>query len=552
MTAQHDGRLAPGAYLGVVVGGSLSEGVEVKLASQASVEEVKAGGTFVVMRGARFRFLGLVTDVTLQSADRNLAAVAPTPDDPFAAQVLAGTTAYGVLNVLPQLTLPLVAGDAQPGEPAYQPARTVPAHFAPTYVASAADIALVFGTEDAQHFSIGNPLDLEVNVCLDMPRFVERSSGVFGKTGTGKSFLTRLLLIGMMQKTKTASLVFDMGNDYGWAGRDRERGRAVKGLKQIAPSRVSVFTLDEEDSRRRGVKPDGMVRISYDQVTPRDIHLLAEMLNLTPLAAQAVYRLARKQDWGKDWLKRFLDLPANELDSLVHELGEHQETLGALHRRLETLRRMPFLGDFPEDQSVQRILENLERGQHVILEFGGHGRSLDAYLFVTNFITSRVYDRWVKRVQAAQSEAAKEPPSLAIVIEEAHKFLSEQVAGLTPFGAIAREGRKFKVSLLVIDQRPSAIDPEVMSQIGTKVVCLLDNEKDVEAALAGAAGKSALRRVLASLESRQQALLFGDAVPIPVAVRVREYGSESSYRELARGGHAKEVSREANGDDLFG
>ena len=48
-----------------------------------------------------------------------------------------------------------------------------------------------------------------------------------------------------------------------------------------------------------------------------------------------------------------------------------------------------------------------------------------------------------------------------ITIEEAHKFLSPGLAEQTIFGTIAREMRKYSVTLLVIDQRPSGIDPEI-------------------------------------------------------------------------------------------
>jgi DNA helicase HerA-like ATPase len=95
--------------------------------------------------------------------------------------------------------------------------------------------------------------------------------------------------------------------------------------------------------------------------------------------------------------------------------------------------------------------------------------------------------------------------------------------------------RKYNVSLLVIDQRPSGIDEEVMSQLGTKITCLLDNERDIDSVLSGVSGKSTLKSVLARLESRQQALIFGHAVPMPVVVKTREYGSASSYKELTSG-----------------
>lgn len=88
------------------------------------------------------------------------------------------------------------------------------------------------------------------------------------------------------------------------------------------------------------------------------------------------------------------------------------------------------------------------------------------------------------------------------------------------------------MTLLVIDQRPSGIDEEVMSQLGTKITCLLDNEKDIDSVLAGVSSKTELKNVLAKLESKQQALIFGHAVPMPVVIQTREYGSAESYREF--------------------
>ena len=127
------------------------------------------------------------------------------------------------------------------------------------------------------------------------------------------------------------------------------------------------------------------------------------------------------------------------------------------------------------------------------------------------------------------------------------------MAGQTIFGTIAREMRKYNVTLLVVDQRPSAIDPEVLSQIGTKITCLLDDEKDLSAVLTGASGSSQLRSVLSRLESKQQALIFGHAVPMPVVLRTREYGSPESYREFGFL-EAAELERQAERDarDLFG
>jgi DNA helicase HerA-like ATPase len=79
---------------------------------------------------------------------------------------------------------------------------------------------------------------------------------------------------------------------------------------------------------------------------------------------------------------------------------------------------------------------------------------------------------------------------------------------------------------LVVDQRPSGIDNEVMSQIGTRITALLNDEKDIDAIFTGVSGGSGLRSVLAKLDSKQQALILGHAVPMPVVVRTRPYDSQ--------------------------
>jgi len=145
---------------------------------------------------------------------------------------------------------------------------------------------------------------------------------------------------------------------------------------------------------------------------------------------------------------------------------------------------------------------------------------------VANYITRRIHAYYVEKIEKALGDASMEPPQLMITIEEAHKFLDPVIAKQTIFGIIARELRKYNVTLLVVDQRPSGIDEEVMSQIGTRVTALLDNERDIQAVLMGISGAGGLREVLARLDTRQQAIIMGHAVPMPVVVKIRAYDSD--------------------------
>ena len=148
------------------------------------------------------------------------------------------------------------------------------------------------------------------------------------------------------------------------------------------------------------------------------------------------------------------------------------------------------------------LVEHLERGKHVVLEFGRYGNDLTAYILVSNLLSRRIHQRYVELKEEAEGSQGKDPRPLVIVIEEAHKFLSPSVAPQTIFGIIARELRKYNVTLMVIDQRPSGIDSEVMSQLGTRLTCLLDNDRDIDAVLSGTAGSRQLRGVLARLGSQ--------------------------------------------------
>ena len=526
--------------LGMVVGGSLSKGLTVKLDPGAVIEGV-AVGRYVVVQGRRRRFFGIITDVALDSTNPMMEKSPPDVSDPFIAQVISGTGAFGKINVSVQLVLE--EGASEP-----KPAKTIPAHFAPVYNATQEDVEMVFGSEkEPGKFYIGEPLDMEgIRMVVDMERLAERSSGVFGKSGTGKTFLTRLLLSGLLRDDVATCLVFDMHNEYGWEA-EAEGGRRIKGLRQLFGDRVAIFTLDPDSANRRQIKYDSAVQIPLSAIEPDDLVTLQSLLGISEAGINAAYTIHNV--WKKEWLERFLRFDKADVDLLVEEYNQHPGALSALQRKLSFLTRLPFFRPEVKEDSVRRMLEHLLNRRSVILEFGRFGRSLEAYIVVANYITRRIHEEYVRRKEAAEGGFGEEPPQLVIVIEEAHKFLDPAIARQTIFGVIAREMRKYNVTLLVVDQRPSGIDDEVMSQIATRITCLLDNEADIRAVLSGVSGAGALRDILAHLDTRQQALILGHAVPMPVVIKVREYGTPEFYASL----NARErISAEDAGALLWG
>ena len=539
--------------LGSVIQGSLTKGLEVRLHPDVSVEDMRVG-KFLVVQGVRSRFFCLLTDVSLGTASDRIIASPPPIEDTFMRDVLAGSGTYGTIELSPMLmftptatskdkaSLPidspknskLASFEAQTStELELLPVKTIPAHFSQVYEASETDFRSVFGWEDdpyRRNFSIGQPLDMDVPICLDLDRFVERSNGVFGKSGTGKSFLTRLLISGIIRKQAAVNLMFDMHSEYGWeAMKEGKQVSTVKGLRQLFPGQVEMYTLDPESTKRRGVRDAQELYLSYDQIEIADLQLVSAELGLSEAAIDNANILAG--EYGKHWIMRLLNMTNEDIKLFCEQKG-HAGSISSLQRKLQRFENLKYIRSACPHNYIDQLIQSLDAGKNVIIEFGSQSNML-SYMLATNMITRRIHASYVKKAdQFLQTKNPLDKPhQLVITIEEAHRFLDSSIVHQTIFGTIAREMRKYFVTLLVVDQRPSGIDNEVMSQVGTRITCLLNDDKDIDAIFTGVSGAQGLRSVLAKLDSKQQALVLGHAVPMPVVVRTRPYDTEF-YQEI--------------------
>jgi hypothetical protein len=539
--------------LGSVIQGSLSEGLEVRLHPDVLVEDMRVG-KFLVVQGTRSRFFCLLTDVALGAASQRILANPPSVDDSFLREVLAGSGTYGTIELAPMLMFtptegekphnlsPSTSGKSSLASFAAQtssniellPVKTIPAHFSQVYDASEEDFRAVFGWEDDPHrrnFAIGQPLDMDVPVCIDLDRFVERSNGVFGKSGTGKSFLTRLLISGIIRKQAAVNLMFDMHSEYGWeAMREGKEVSTVKGLRQLFPGQVEIYTLDPESTKRRGVRDAQELYLSYDQIEIEDIRLVGQELGLSEASLDNANILY--SEFNKSWIIQLLNMSNEDIKMFCQEKQGHAGSIMSLQRKLLRLDSLKYLRTACPHNYIEQILQSLDAGKNVVIEFGSQSNLL-SYMLATNMIARRIHASYVKKSETfLQSKNPQDRPrQLVITIEEAHRFLDSKIVHQTIFGTIAREMRKYFVTLLIVDQRPSGIDNEVMSQVGTRITCLLNDEKDIDAIFTGVSGGQSLRSVLAKLDSKQQALILGHAVPMPVVVRTRAY-DQKFYAEI--------------------
>ncbi|XFA73303.1 DUF87 domain-containing protein [Thermosynechococcaceae cyanobacterium Okahandja] len=511
--------------LGIVVQGSLSQGLAVRLSGEVAVEDLRVG-QFLVVQGRHNCFFCLLTDVVLDTANPRI--LLNPPEDTFLQDVLAGTGTFATLSLAPMLMISEASSDLLP-------VKTIPSHFSPVYEATDQDFRVVFGWEadpQRRNFTIGYPLEMPVPICLDLDRLVERSNGIFGKSGTGKSFLTRLLLAGIIRKRAAVNLIFDMHSEYGWeATREGKQLSTVKGLRQLFPHSVKIYTLDPESTRRRGVRDAQELYIGFDQIEVEDLALVQSELNLSDASLENAIIL--RNEFGSRWISHLLTMTNQDIQTFCETKMGSKASIMALQRKLTRLEQLKYLRNISAQNYIDQILATLAAGQHVVIEFGSQANML-SYMLATNIIARRIHHAYVQQSEVflQTKNPGDRPHPLVITIEEAHRFLDPATVKQTIFGTIAREMRKYFVTLLVVDQRPSGIDSEIMSQIGTRITALLNDEKDIEAIFTGVAGSHQLRSVLAKLDSKQQALVLGHAVPMPVVIQTRSY-DDTFYAEIA-------------------
>lgn len=114
-------------------------------------------------------------------------------------------------------------------------------------------------------------------------------------------------------------------------------------------------------------------------------------------------------------------------------------------------------------------------------------------------------------------EGGRERP-LMLVLEEAHAYLGKEHSGTAAAAVrrIAKEGRKYGAGVMIVSQRPSEIDPTILSQCGTIFAMRLANDTD-RGQVAGAASDNlkGLFDILPILRTGE-AIIVGEAVSLPI------------------------------------
>ncbi|TLZ70323.1 MAG: DUF87 domain-containing protein [Methanobacteriota archaeon] len=513
--------------IGEIVAASVIDGLIAKLQLH-NPEELRIAYP-VIVEGARYDFYCLVEDVINEPSD--------------IADQLAGSSISDVIVPRPEThegyggpifyskaklrMIQLVDRDSKKlSEP-----QTIPPYFSGCRHATREDVERIYEVTESSS-TLGTITGVEpFYVQLDMGQLVEKPFAIFGRTGTGKSILNKLVCVGILARSVGSVLIFDMHGEYGI----HSQTDSTEGLKFFFPGKVEIFSLDPKNKEAKPFVLDTR------EITPED--LVVALQDLTSPMVDTLYEIAKSRA-GRDLISAVKD---STMEALGQERA-HEMSLQGLKRRIGRLDRLPFLKEMKEGRDAfQHILAAIREGKSVVLDFGDYGTDQMVYLFVANILSRRLFELYTERNE--------DLPRLVLFLEEAHKFLSPEIAPYAhTFSRLARETRKFNLILALIDQRPSRISDEVRSQLANRLVMSLKEPSDVEAALAGVPDKKMWENIIAKLPLRTVAVI-GDAIRIPTVIDVLEYDN-LSVREHVLGprvvdeGTVREIAKRA--DDIFG
>jgi hypothetical protein len=403
------------------------------------------------------------------------------------------------------------------------------------------DLRSVFAASDEPHIEIGTvyPTD-DIRGALYVDPMLSKHFAVLGSTGTGKSTSVSLILHRISQLSPEGHIVMiDPHGEYSAAFKDCGEIFNVDNLQ------LPYWLMNFEEHCEVLLTTDGAER-------QRDADILAKCL----LAARTKGKMS--EQFGKVTVDSPIPYLLTDLNAIiVNEMGKLDRAgdttpYARLKNKLDELKADPRYNFM---FSGMMVTDTMGAFVAKLFRLPAHGRpiSIVDVSGVPSDITSVVVSVLARMVfdYAIWSRTEPQRPIL-LVCEEAHRYVpkDENAAGQAVrkiLERIAKEGRKYGVSLGLITQRPSDLAEGVLSQCGTIISMRLNNERDqacVRAAMPE--GARGFLDAIPALRNRE-CIACGEGVAIPIRVRFDDL--EPEKRPASADPSFAALWRETGGED---
>lgn len=559
---------------GKVVSVSVGDGIQVLLEHVDRFEDVEIGSILVIEGGDKL-YLCLIDDIS-SGVDRDLLSPLSQARENRVREVLWEYAYEESIKFLRLIPLAEKRGVDPPRE-----ASSLPPVSSPIARDQEKAIKMFFGQPDFKStFPIGRVSTLDRGVKgylpIDIKALNHLSFGIFGKSGTGKTFLANLLItythLYMVRdrESNISLLVFDTQGEYSGMlmddmGREVLPGAFMKASRLPRPD-TRIYSIDPDVLNKYGVN-GSVLKIPLKGISIRDLLVISSGLGLTETfmnslgsfkgKAEAVLeRLGESYSFlsASDWLLPFiityynldryarylynngtplisnngnfpnsLDDLKSALEELINEFKrEIGETSSAWSSVEANIRRLSMLSYAPTsflsrdlekyNEIAKKLLED-DNISIVINLSGRYGRSPHVYMAIANLVGEKLINQVDEKV-LREGEVNKK---VVIYLEEAHRFLGRGVIHQNPFGRVAREYRKYGLIVVPIDQKPSELDDDVVSMLWGKFIFNIIDNKDVDSVVHDLPMRSRFKGLVPRLP-RGRVVFYSHLMRYPIVV----------------------------------
>lgn len=325
------------------------------------------------------------------------------------------------------------------------------------------------------------------DILFDVQRLRERRTMVFAQSGFGKTNLVKVLLYHIIGDTSYGKLIFDLNGEYFL------KGQKTLGLGNIDEQKIRdnvvVYTDKEIDPSYKGhFIFGGNVLINMHK------HLsLGDILNFSTGFSDVMksFLLYLDDEGVSDFIPKIdqyvnnpsqLHIDYPDFFAAPKKVGEEdksaKKTIAAIRKRVRHLIDEGKGLHSKQSNLIEDIFKYLKQGKTVIVDLSLKD-STDASI-ISTILARKLFEHNKSEFTSNKPNAVVET---VIFVEEAQNVLSDELVktNANPFVRCAKEGRKFKLGMVAITQRPSAISEEIRTQAENFFAFHMGNSDDIKA-----------------------------------------------------------------------
>lgn len=333
--------------------------------------------------------------------------------------------------------------------------------------------------------NLGKVRQSDLKAIINIDRLLQKHLAIMSISGGGKSYATSVIIEELLKRNKTegrpAIIIFDVHGEY-------KNLTHISKNKHFASVEVQRYTADK-------------LSLATGHLTSSDLRkFFPTMSYAQSRELDAIMRKLRIENEPITVEKIISKIYSTEMNQLVKD---------ALLGWINMLKGTQLFGnaEYPELES------SIKPGKLIIFDLSSL-TTLWTKRIILHYFLTRVFN--LRRT--------KDIPPIISFIEEAHQFAPETVnaASKPIIHTIAREGRKFLCSLVLISQRPVNLSTTALSQCNSHLILRILNPHDL--AWIGKSSEGINQETLGMITTLGvgEGLLVGEAVKYPIFLQVRK------------------------------